>query len=323
MQARKKHPFQFFLEIEKYIEEPSGEEVELKRYVEGFCVVSGNIDEQNDMIEESALQGAIQYLRKYSTVLYNHDQDRPIGTVVDSKLVDGRIWVKVLISQSEDEIWQKIVEKVLNSFSVSGMIEDYEFRETEGGERIRVIKKFRIYEISLVSVPANSEAKTLRAYLQKALKDVEGQEKPKFDNEKVDAIFKEVKEKMNLKEKLQMVLKWLSGLEESVEDEKVKTVLGKAAQEIKDILASMENYPHPYPYPQPQPEKSIDNEEIEKIKGELKKAIDELSEKLGQLSEKVESLEKFKDEQEEVSKELVAFFTEFKDAFIQDTGTEE
>ena len=303
-------PVNFFLEIEKYIEEPTNEGATLKRFVEGYCVVAGNVDEQFDVIDEAALRGAIQYLQKYSTVLYNHDQNRPIGTVVDAKLVDDRIWVKVLISQYEDEIWQKILEKVLNSFSVSGLVEDFEYRTTRGGEQVRVIKKFRIYEISLVSVPANAEAKTLRAYLEKALEGVEPPATPELDPEIITKLNEEVCKNMDLKDKLAAVLKLISSLEEAVNDEKAKEILAKVSKELKDVLDSLgSNYP--YPYPSPQPEKFLKPEDLEALKDEVSKMFDDkLTGELKEISERVEKLEQFQREQEEISKQLVEFFKE-------------
>jgi len=316
---KNKMPVSFFLEISKYIEEPTNDEnTPLKRYVEGYCVVAGNVDEQFDVIDEAALRGAIQYLQKYSTVLYNHDQNRPIGTVVDAKLVDNRIWVKVLISQFEDEIWQKILEKVLNSFSVSGLVEDFEYKTTRDGEQIRVIKKFRIYEISLVSVPANAEAKTLRAYLEKALEGAEPPKQPEFNPEVVTKLYEEVCKTMDLKEKLSSVLKMLSSLAEAANDDKVKEILSKAVKELKDVLDALgSGYPYPYPYPSPQPEKALKPEDLEAFKSELQKTLEEqIDDKLKEITDRVVKLEEFKSEQEEISKQLVEFFKEFKDSFF-------
>jgi len=136
--------FDALLHISKKQEEPDADG-EVKRIVEGNAIVAKNIDEQFDVIDTKALGNAVGYLKKYRTVLFNHDPNRPVGKILDAEVREDKIWVQVQISKAEDELWGKIVEDIVNSFSLSGEIDDFEFKFDEKLKtQIRVIKAFRV-----------------------------------------------------------------------------------------------------------------------------------------------------------------------------------
>jgi len=141
-------------------------------FVEGYAATD-DIDSEDDRIDIAALQEGAENLKSYQTCLYNHDKDRPIGSIQDVKVLpEGQIWVKIKISKTEPKIWEQIQDGTLNKFSVRGKIYsvDREFSATLN-RYIRVIKSLKLFECSIVSVPANPEARTLRWYISKALTD--------------------------------------------------------------------------------------------------------------------------------------------------------
>jgi len=144
-----------------------------KWIVEGFASTS-DVDEEGDVVAEEALAAAVDDLKKYPVVFYNHNTDRPIGRVLEARYVPGSgLFVKVQISKTEPEIWQKIQEGVLCRFSIRAVIESAEERWSEELKRmVRVVKKMSIREISIVSLPANPNAKVLNWYIEKALREV-------------------------------------------------------------------------------------------------------------------------------------------------------
>ena len=145
---------------------------EPKRIVTGYAAVADVVDSQYELIAREALEEASKDLLKYTTVLYNHDPDRPIGKVLEAAPQGNGLFVKVQISNTEDEIWDKICEGIISKFSFRGVITEYDEQFDKALSRnITIIKGFKIFEISLVSVPANPEAKTLNYYLSKALED--------------------------------------------------------------------------------------------------------------------------------------------------------
>lgn len=147
--------------------------------VEGYAATP-DLDSQLDTIEASALTGAAEDLLTNTTVLYNHDPNRPIGRVLKAEARPAGLWVQVLISKTEAELWEKIREGVLNKFSIQGDILEAERVFIEKlGRHGRKIKKLHLNEASIVSVPANSNAETLAAYIFKALNAVDPEVKSK------------------------------------------------------------------------------------------------------------------------------------------------
>lgn len=137
--------------------------------VEGYAATS-DLDSQNDIIAQSALDMGVESLHKYQTVLYNHNSDRPIGTILEAKSMEGHLFIKVGISKTEPDIWEKVKDGTLSKFSIRGRVTDHEiFKDQLTGKEIFMIKGMDLYEVSLVSVPANVHAKALGWYIEKAM----------------------------------------------------------------------------------------------------------------------------------------------------------
>ena len=286
--------FDAFMTITKKQEEPSADG-EVKRIVEGNAIVAKNVDEQFDVIDVSALARAVSYLKKYRTVLFNHDPDRPVGKILDAEVRGEKIWVQVQISKSEDELWGKIVEDIVNSFSLSGEIDDFEFKFNEKLKtQIRIIKSFRVHEISLVSVPANPEAKTLNAYITKSLNDagydresfVEDEEKRKKFVKELEFIniAMEVTKAMNWKEKLQQAIKSIGELSSKVEDSAVQDSLKSVQKLLTDVINEVPSEANP------DADKSLI--ELKSLVSDLEKKFTESSTSTQESATKVTDLEK-------------------------------
>jgi len=131
-------------------------------YIEGYASTT-DIDRDNEMISESALQKAAQHLLENSSVFFNHaHSDLPIGVVLASKYVAGKgLYVKVGISKNHPQIWQAIEEGSLKSFSVAGRFTDWEEVEiVREGKKHQIFKinDLELWEVSVVGIPANPQA---------------------------------------------------------------------------------------------------------------------------------------------------------------------
>ncbi len=170
--------FDFPLRIVKtYKEGAKGDE---KWYIEGYAATD-DYDLHGDIITEDALRASENDLLENSTVLYNHRDDQPIGKVVATRLERDGLWIKVLISKSEPDIWHKITEGVLNKFSIGAKVLEATKDFVEDlGKVATIIKSILLVEVSLVAVPANPKARALNWYIDKALKkhEQEGGEIP-------------------------------------------------------------------------------------------------------------------------------------------------
>lgn len=135
--------------------------------VEGFASTS-DIDTQYSIIKQAALDEGALSLTKYNTLLFNHDMDRPIGKILVAESRPNKLYVKCSVSKAEQDIRTKIQDGTLSKFSIMGEILDHDYEDIEG-EQILIIKSMRLFEVSLVSVPANPEAKTLNWYIEKSM----------------------------------------------------------------------------------------------------------------------------------------------------------
>lgn len=166
-----KTSFEFPLDITKQ------SETEGEFHIVGYAATT-DFDLQGDIITEEALQASSTDLLKNSTVLLNHDIKIPIGRVTKAEFDKNGLLIDVLISQTEPDIIQKIKEGVLNKFSIRGQVLDREKKYMPDLDRIvNVIKRMALVEVSLVSVPANPEARAIGWYIQKALDEIDSQNK--------------------------------------------------------------------------------------------------------------------------------------------------
>lgn len=161
--------------------------------VEGFAATS-DFDLQEDIITQQAIEASARDLIENSTVLHNHNPDEAIGKVERSEAREGGLWLKIFISKTAPDIWQKITEGVLNKFSIRGKILDARKEWVAELKRYaRMIFKMQLLEVSLVAVPANPKARALRWYIEKALDDYES------DGGEIDEIEKQPETKGEIK----------------------------------------------------------------------------------------------------------------------------
>ena len=217
--------FNFKLDIVKILKDVKAGDRVVVGYASTF-----DVDSDDMQITCEALEGAREDLLTYSTVLFNHDMDRPIGKVVDTEVDEIGLLVKVILSSEEDDIWKKVQEGVINKFSIKGRA--LEMRAVEGKDLIQQITKIKLFEVSLVSVPANKEAKTISHWIAKSLKKNEEQE----DKDETSSNTNETKNMNELLEKLKVILE-----KEKSDDIKAGlTELVKALETEDDILAKLE-----------------------------------------------------------------------------------
>lgn len=169
-------PVEIYIPISRAIEvrseHPDKEEEKPKRIIEGIATTA-SVDLNSVEITPAALQAAEKDLLEFSTVLLNHDFRRPIGKVLESEFnpSDNTLRVKAFISETENEIWQKVKEGILNKFSISWMSMDFEkVFDDEGNFQKVIVHSMKILEVSLVSVPADPNAR-LTFWVERALKN--------------------------------------------------------------------------------------------------------------------------------------------------------
>ena len=107
------------------------------------------------IVKEAWMQGGMDDYLKNPIILAFHDYSRPVGTTVDYNVTDKGLEIVAEISKAAGEVYNLIKDGVLKTFSVGFSIKDADYDKEED---TFFIKDLSLYEISVVSVPANQDS---------------------------------------------------------------------------------------------------------------------------------------------------------------------
>lgn len=129
--------------------------------LEGLASTFGNIDRAGDIIEKGAFKKTIKLMKSGERVvrlLNQHRMDQPIGIVDSLKETDEGL-LMIARMPRENSMVKDMVPllkmKALNDFSIGFNITESE--NLDNGNRI--IKEVDLWEVSVVTIPANEKAK--------------------------------------------------------------------------------------------------------------------------------------------------------------------
>ena len=135
----------------KAIDENEDGSVNIKGYAS-----TNDQDRAGDIVEPKAWsKGGIGNYENNPIILFNHDYHNPIGKTTELGVDDRGLKINGKISKSAGKIRDLIKEGVLGAFSVGFRVKDADYIEETDGYRI---KDAELFEISVVSVPANQAA---------------------------------------------------------------------------------------------------------------------------------------------------------------------
>jgi HK97 family phage prohead protease len=130
------------------------------RTFEGYAAAYGNVDSDNDIIEQNAFAKSIKegFPSGRIKVLWQHKADSPIGMPVDMREDGKGLWVKSRISKTAkgDEAIELMRDGVIDRMSVGFSIPGG--KSQVDGQGIRHIYEGKLFEYSLVTWPANDQA---------------------------------------------------------------------------------------------------------------------------------------------------------------------
>jgi HK97 family phage prohead protease len=151
MKIKSNHNFELFCKDFKV--KAGGDENTIT--VEGYANTTTK-DRQGDVIlEEAWTKGGLDNYLKNPIVLAYHNPEKPIGEVTDYGVNNKGLHVTAEISKAAGDVYTLIREGVLKAFSVGFRVEDAEYdKDTD----IFVIKNLEMYELSVVSIPANADS---------------------------------------------------------------------------------------------------------------------------------------------------------------------
>ena len=126
-----------------------------KGEIEGLASVYGVVDSYNDVVEPGAFTRTIQHKKGKVPLLWQHDSREPIGVaeIEDSKSglrVIGKLNLAVARAR---EAFELIKQGAINGFSIG-----YDTVKESWEGAVRSLKELNLWEISVVTFPANSAA---------------------------------------------------------------------------------------------------------------------------------------------------------------------
>lgn len=128
---------------------------------EGYAAVFNNVDRAYDRLVKGAFDETLKEKKPNQIkMLYQHNHTKPIGVFTEFKVdskglkVKGRINVNTPLGQ---EVHSNMKEGVLDSMSIGYRAQDFEYKEYKGA-LIRELKKVDLWEVSVVTFPANPKA---------------------------------------------------------------------------------------------------------------------------------------------------------------------
>ena len=122
--------------------------------IEGYANTT-EVDRVGDVITSEAWKLGMENYLKNPIILFNHDYDKPIGSMTEHSVTSKGLWVKAKISAAAENTFNLVKDEVLKTFSVSFMIKDAIYDSITD---IFVIKELELLEISVVSVPCNASS---------------------------------------------------------------------------------------------------------------------------------------------------------------------
>ena len=127
---------------------------------QGYASVFGVVDWWDDIVEPGAFSDSLKALAP--AMLWQHNTAEPIGVWTEAREDDKGLWVKGRLLVGEvakaTEAHALLKAGALNGLSIGYSAVEKSFRK-QGDREVRLLKKVDLWEISLVTFPANEQAR--------------------------------------------------------------------------------------------------------------------------------------------------------------------
>lgn len=140
----------------------------------GYASVFDVIDYFDDVILRGAFEKSIS--EKKPVMLWQHDSDEPIGVYESITEDDIGLWVNgrlLLDLERAKEAYILLKNQAIRGLSIGFVPTLWEWETRENNRRIRLLKEVDLWEISLVTFPANPKALVDDVKSVKSVRDVE------------------------------------------------------------------------------------------------------------------------------------------------------
>lgn len=128
-------------------------------YIQGYASTFGNKDRADDVIKKGAFLESIKEFKP--KFLWQHKHDMPIGII--EKIYEDEIglFIKVKLPKDDKFVSGQIIPQMrigsVSDFSIGFNVKEFEMNG-EDEDYVRVITQVKLWEVSLVTIPANPSA---------------------------------------------------------------------------------------------------------------------------------------------------------------------
>ena len=123
--------------------------------IEGYANTTSKDRYGDVVLEEAWTKGALNNYLKNPIILGFHNHSMPIGTMTEYSVNNQGLKITAEISEAAGDIYNLVKSGVLKAFSIGFSVKDADY---DADADIFVIKDVELYEISVVSVPANADS---------------------------------------------------------------------------------------------------------------------------------------------------------------------
>jgi len=125
---------------------------------DGYLSTFGNVDLVDDVVVRGCFEESLR--ERMPKLLWQHDWKQPIGVFVECREDDKGLYVKGRLPMSDTFVAGRVIPQIeagsVDSMSIGYSVKVAEYDMDTG---IRYLKKVKLYEGSLVTLPANPEAR--------------------------------------------------------------------------------------------------------------------------------------------------------------------
>ena len=123
--------------------------------IKGYASTN-DTDRAGDVINKEAWEkGGLENFTNNPIILFNHDYNKPIGRATSLETDEKGLKITANLSKSAGDVTNLVKEGILRAFSVGFRVKDADYMESGDGY---LIKDAELFEVSVVSVPANQAA---------------------------------------------------------------------------------------------------------------------------------------------------------------------
>lgn len=142
--------YRFKFKVTNVTKDASGECV-----IEGYANTSTK-DRVGDVVLPSAFEKSLSTYMSNPVLLRDHDWTDVAGKVIHAEITDKGLFVKARVSDTRPDVKTLVREGCLSTMSIGYNELDADMDEST---QTKIVKELELLEISIVSVPANTEAK--------------------------------------------------------------------------------------------------------------------------------------------------------------------